>query len=154
VKSRTRYVKGDYNVISDRDGGKYKRSECRKEWNGLLVHRDEWEPRHPQDFVKGVKDDMSVPDPRPGAEDTHSVFETTLDAAEDSGQTTLSVTSTANMTNGYTILVHQDDDTIHISTISSFVAGDTVTIADALTHKSASGSTVVIQSPNTTGDDL
>jgi len=56
----TYFKKGDHNAICDRDGGKYKASEMRKEWNGLIVHKSNFEPRHPQDFVRGRKDDQSV----------------------------------------------------------------------------------------------
>lgn len=59
---RDYYSPGDYNVICDRCGAKYKRSECKKEWDKLLVCKYGcWEPRHPQDFVRGVKDDQRVP---------------------------------------------------------------------------------------------
>lgn len=40
-------------------------SETRKEWNGLRVHKDYWEPRHPQEFVRGRRDDQLVSDARP-----------------------------------------------------------------------------------------
>lgn len=55
------YKKGDWLVICDRDGFKYKASEMRKEWNGLIVHKNNFETRHPQEFVRGRKDDQSVP---------------------------------------------------------------------------------------------
>jgi len=77
--------------------------------------------------------------------DVSELSETTLDAAEASGQTVLSVASTsqgAGFANSDTILVVQDDDTIHASTISSFVADDTVTIAAALTAAASSGNKV------------
>jgi len=59
------YDPGDYNIICDRTGHKIKRSQARKEWNGLLVRKESWEPRHPQDKTKGRPDRQSVPDPRP-----------------------------------------------------------------------------------------
>ena len=34
--------------ISDRSGFRYRKAEMRKEWNGLLVGPDEYEPKHPQ----------------------------------------------------------------------------------------------------------
>ena len=34
--------------ISDRSGFRYRLSEVRKEWNGLLVGPDEYEPKHSQ----------------------------------------------------------------------------------------------------------
>ncbi len=52
----TYYKHGDNNVICDYSGFKVKAGECRLMWNGLLVKKEFWEPRHPQDFVKGKKD--------------------------------------------------------------------------------------------------
>ena len=77
--------------------------------------------------------------------DISELSETTLDAAEASGQTVLSVTSTsqgAGFANSDVIGVVQDDDTIHWSTIASFVTNDTVTINDATTAAAASGNKV------------
>ena len=34
--------------ISDRSGFRYRLRDMRKEWNGLLVGPDEYEPKHPQ----------------------------------------------------------------------------------------------------------
>lgn len=77
-----------------------------------------------------------------GTHATSTYYSTTTDASEAIGQTTISVTSTANMTAGDYIGIICDDDSIHWSTIDSFVANDTVTIDDALTVAAASGSTV------------
>jgi hypothetical protein len=79
--------------------------------------------------------------------DVSELSETTLDADEASGQTTLSVTSTsqgAGFANSDVILVVQDDDTIHATTISSFVTDDTVTIASATTAAASSGNKVYV----------
>lgn len=59
------YKHGDYNVICDRCGFKYKASETKLEWTGFLVCRTCYEERHPQDFVRGVKDVQQVPIARP-----------------------------------------------------------------------------------------
>ena len=154
MPTNDRYVHGDFNVISDRSGFKLKRSECRREWNGLLVGKDEWEPRHPQDFVRGVKDDQSVPDPRPGAVDNDLDITTTLDADEIQGQTVLSVTSTTNFSAGAAIIVHLDNSRTHLSTISSFVANDTVTIDDGLPSKASSGARVLVVKTQIQSSDL
>jgi hypothetical protein len=51
------YLKlGDYNAICDVCGFKYKASELQMRWDGLFVCEKDWEPRHPQDYVKGIKD--------------------------------------------------------------------------------------------------
>ena len=77
-----------------------------------------------------------------GTHATASYSSTTLDANEAIGQTTLSVTSTTGMTAADYIGIRCNDGSIHWSTISSFVAGDTVTVASALTVAADSSSTV------------
>lgn len=74
--------------------------------------------------------------------DLSELSETTLDGDEALGQTVLSVTSTSGFANSDTILVVQDDGTIHASTIASFSAGDTVTLNDALSAAASSGNKV------------
>ena len=64
------YRAGSHNWICDRCGFKYKAEEKRREWTGLIVCPECWEPRHPQDFVKGRKDNQAVIDPRPEATDS------------------------------------------------------------------------------------
>ncbi len=53
---------GKWNIICQRCGVKYKNDEVEKEWTGLLVCKKKClETRHPQDFVRGRPDNMSVP---------------------------------------------------------------------------------------------
>lgn len=54
------YVKGDPWCICQRTGHKVRMSQTRLEWDGLRVWVGAWEARHPQDYVRGRKDDMSV----------------------------------------------------------------------------------------------
>jgi len=66
----SRYVKGQWNACCDRCGIKYKSSQLRKEWTGLMVctgpnTADCWEARHPQDRVRGVRDLQAPPWSRP-----------------------------------------------------------------------------------------
>ncbi len=56
---------GDWYVSCDKTGFKVPASETRKEWNGLIVWEQVYEARHPQDFVRGVRDDQTVPFARP-----------------------------------------------------------------------------------------
>jgi len=65
------YRPGDYYVICDECGFKKRASETRQRWDKRRVCSDTcWEPRHPQDFVRGRKDRQRVPDARPEAPDT------------------------------------------------------------------------------------
>lgn len=70
MRRKNRFVSGDHNVISDRSGQKFKRSECKFTWDGFLVAKHEWEPRQPQDFIEGRDEDISVEDARPRQADT------------------------------------------------------------------------------------
>lgn len=53
-------------AISDRSGFRYRYKDMRKEWNGALVGRDEYEAKHPQlgPFRK-VIDAQALKDARP-----------------------------------------------------------------------------------------
>lgn len=56
---------GQWNAICDRCGFKKKARQLRLEWTGLRVCGKCWEPRHPQEFLKGKKDDQAPPWVRP-----------------------------------------------------------------------------------------
>lgn len=57
---------GVANGVCDRCGMERQLPHLRKEWTGLKVCYDTcWEPRHPQEFVRGVRDRQAVPEPRP-----------------------------------------------------------------------------------------
>ena len=52
--------------ISDRSGFRYRLKDMKKEWNGLLVGPDEFEPKHPQLFTrKKVIDPQALRNARP-----------------------------------------------------------------------------------------
>ena len=58
-------VLGDFLRICDRSGRVCLASDTRQEWTGLWVHKDLWEERQPQDFVRGKADNQTVPFGRP-----------------------------------------------------------------------------------------
>jgi len=59
----------DYNVICDASGFVCKRSECKYTWDGYLVRKDFWEPRHTQDVLPSKDDRQDLPDARPERSD-------------------------------------------------------------------------------------
>lgn len=59
------YRPGDHWKVCDVCGFRYRASETRKRWDGLMVCEADFEERHPQDFVRGRTDRQRVPDPRP-----------------------------------------------------------------------------------------
>jgi hypothetical protein len=54
------YIPGDEWVECQSCGLEYRKSQMRRRWDGLIVCQYDWEPRHPQDFVRARKDDMAA----------------------------------------------------------------------------------------------
>lgn len=63
------YKSGDWLAICDSCGVKYKASELKKRWDGLMVCPKDFEPRQPQDFVRARSDQQAVRWSRPEAAD-------------------------------------------------------------------------------------
>jgi len=62
-------------AISDRSGLEFPYTEMVKEWNGSLVHKSEFEAKHPQIKRKHVKADaIALANPRPMHPDTQKKF--------------------------------------------------------------------------------
>lgn len=80
---------GKWNVICDRCGFKYKNTDLKEEWTGLMVCDHCWEPKHPQLFIKVIKDEPGAPWTRPEAVDVFVspgdplVTENSIDNASD-----------------------------------------------------------------------
>ena len=55
------YAPGDWNALCYICGQKFKASELVKHWKGYMVCSKDWEPRHPQDFVRAVPDVQTPP---------------------------------------------------------------------------------------------
>lgn len=64
------YEHGTYSAICDRCGFEYKARQLRQQWNNLRCcigpeTNDCWEPRHPQESVRGKRDNQMPPWVRP-----------------------------------------------------------------------------------------
>ncbi len=60
------YLKrGSYNAVCDGCGFNYKKGKLQKRWDGLMVCMLCFEQRHPQDYVKGRRDQFALPWTRP-----------------------------------------------------------------------------------------
>lgn len=134
---------GDNWVIDDRTGERIRASEARKEWTGAIVDEDDWEPRHPQDFVRGRRDNQRVSDPRP---DSIPVFygyltaEITADAA--AGATRLTVDESARFHPGDVIGVYVGGDLKRL-TVLAIVDEFTISLTDPIHGTVASATTVI-----------
>ena len=62
-------------AISDRSGMEFPYTEMIKEWNGSIVHKSEFEAKHPQIKKKHIRADaIALVNPRPMHPDTQKQF--------------------------------------------------------------------------------
>ena len=77
---------GDWNCLCDVCGFKFKASDLRQRWDGAMVCKEDWEPRHPMDYFRGYPDQQGVPWSRPdpaasgGTDVAGDTFPPTFDA--------------------------------------------------------------------------
>lgn len=142
---RSDFVKhGSWNVICDQCGMKRKASECRITWDNLYVCQGCWTPRHPQDFVKGVPDDQTVPIARPDI--VTSMGSTTVATTALKNATTIELTSVTGITDGDAIGIVLDNGDAHWTFSDGDPSGTTVTLGSFLPYLSTSGNTVYVAS--------
>jgi hypothetical protein len=70
------YIAGQHWVVCHRCGFDYYVRDIKVEWTGAFVCEGCWEPRHPQDYVRGKRDKMRVS----GAVNPASDYDTTAAA--------------------------------------------------------------------------
>jgi hypothetical protein len=127
--SSDKFVLGEWNAICDTCGFKFKASKLRDTWDGWKVCEKCWEPRHPQDFVRGKVDKQRVPWTSP---DTPTSYEatTTKTTAGVVGDRTLTVVSAGSIAQ-YMPIGFQTDK---IAQDTSGITGDNVTSTGYVIH--------------------
>ena len=65
----TWFETGSWNAICDVCGFKFKAAQLRERWDGLRVCEEDWETRHPQELIRPINEDTSVPWTSPEGED-------------------------------------------------------------------------------------
>ena len=68
---------GTWNALCDRCQKKYKANQLRKEWTGWMVCESCWEPRHPQEFLRGQPEDENVDWSRPDTRENIDTYDDT-----------------------------------------------------------------------------
>lgn len=137
------YVPGDFYRIDERSGFKVRASRTRKEWTGRIVRDQSFEFRQPQDLVRGVVDDQTVPDPRPRQTNVFTFVTTTMAATAVAGAASISLTSTAGMTNGDTLGIATDSGGTQRVTLGGLPSSSVVTISPHLISQASAGNGVV-----------
>ena len=125
------YKPGSHYKICDVSGFKTRAGDTRKEWQGLVVDKRFYEERQPQDYVKGVRDDQTVPDARPRPKDVFVFLATYATAPALINAQTISVASGVGFTQGMPVQVMLDNGAAWFTWISS-ATGTTLTFTGGL----------------------
>jgi len=126
---------GSFYRQDDKTGFPTRMEQTLKQWDSQIVDKRVYEVRHPQDFVRGTKDDQTVPDARPVAPDTFvGPVWTTATSAVAIGALAVQVDSTSGFTIGDKIRIMLSDGTMFRATITG-IAGSTISFTPAVTRK-------------------
>lgn len=137
------YIPGSWYQTDDRTGFPQRTNRMRQEWDGLIVARDVWEPRQPQDLVRGVRDDQNVNNARPLGPNVFvgPVF-VALSAAVSPGNTFLPLETVFGFSQGDSVSVMMDNGVQFASTVSAPPIATGITIAAPMPNSAASGNLV------------
>lgn len=117
-----KYRAGSFYRTSDRTGFPQRAEDTRKQWDNLIVEDRVWEPRQPQDLVKGVPDIQAVQDPRPlGANIFVSGIYLQITAQIPVGGFVIPVASLAFVTVGDTVSVILYDGSLFMTVITGIL---------------------------------
>ncbi len=59
------YEPGNYWMVCDVCGRKYRRADMRARWDNAWVCLEDWEIQHPQEHLRGKMEEIGVPVARP-----------------------------------------------------------------------------------------
>lgn len=139
-----KYEKGGFYRVDDRSGARVRARDTREEWNGAIVAAEDFEPRHPQDFVRSRPDRQNVPKPRPVPPIIDVGPKTTTTTADAASQaTSLVVTSSTGFHNGGRVKVMLDNGDAYLGTISAIPDSTHLTITPGLPGPVTAGATVI-----------
>lgn len=77
--------RGIANVICDVCGFQYKTNELFKRWDGAMVCKTDFEVRHPQEFIRPVRDNFPLPYTRKEVDDVYTYLMLTVTMAGGGG---------------------------------------------------------------------
>ena len=141
------YRPGSHYVADDRTGFVQRSERTRKEWNNLIVDDKVWEPRQPQDLVKGVPDIQSVQDPRPLGQNIYvGPISVQTTAAAVIGQTVIPVQTSFGFYDGAKVgcMTDQDGGSVFFTTIASAPTGFNLVLSKGLPYPMASGNLITL----------
>lgn len=115
---------GSFYRTDDRTGFPQYAERTRKQWDNLIVDEKVWEPRQPQDLVRGRKDNQTAPDARPLSPATFvGPIYVQLSQAAAVGATDIYIESIAGLSVGDQIGIMLDNGIEWLATIVSIDPG-------------------------------
>lgn len=153
------YKPGSFYRIDDRTGFAVRAEQTRKQWNNIIVREQSFEERQPQDFVRGRRDDQTVPEPRPRQVNQFLGVQTTLTAQSGGGLGggfsggfstgfqvggfLLPVSSVVGFNVGDSISVQLDNGTTFFTSVTAINAAElTISIPNQLPYSASAGNIV------------
>jgi len=147
------YRPGDHWLIDDITGLKIRASDARRQWDGLITHKNSWSPRHPQEHVRSTRDQQSVKNPRPRGVDTFvGALTTEINATHAAGTTTVTVLSSTRFGSGDIITVMLDIGDAYRATVQSVPDSTSLLLTVGLPGSTSAGKAVVNHSAVTAAD--
>src|SRR5580704_5290348 len=153
--TKLRYKPGSFYRIDERTGFAERAEHTRKQWNNIIVREQSFEERQPQDFVRGRRDDQTVPDPRPRSANVFLGVQTTLTAQSGGGFSggfsggfqvgnyVLPVASVVGFNVGDSVSVQMNNGGTFFTTISAISAAAlTITLTKPLPYPAVAGAIV------------
>lgn len=102
------YRGGDWYVLDDNSGFKVRASKARMQWNNIFTTPEHFNPRQPQDLVVAVRDDQTVPVPRPRQRNQFTIVGTEVVAPSARGTHSIIVASIVGFSLGNIVQVMLD----------------------------------------------
>lgn len=139
------FIAGSFYRKDDISGFPQHAEKTQKMWNNLYATGTIWNPRQPQDLVKGVKDNQSVLDARPLPPDQFAgpVYIQLSESAA-IGATHIYVESLVGLRVGTTVGIMMDTGVLFQALLISIDAGgEFITIGSPLPRPAASGNLLV-----------
>jgi len=143
VGTELHYKPGSFYRICDRTGFATRSERTTQEWNGLMVWDRVFEARQPQDFVKGVQDNQTVPLARPRQVNSFlGPLTTNLTADVAAAATILPVTSSVRMQIGDLMEVILNTGQQFVCTITNVPTPTSIQVTPQLAYSSSAGNLV------------
>ena len=129
------FIGGDNYILDDLSGFKIRASKARIIPGGitgnLAVSPSRWEPQQPQDFVRGVYDDISVSLARPRQKNQFVIVGTFVTAPSPARSSTITVDSTVGFRGGSLIQIMLDSG-VNFQTPIASISGNVMTLVERL----------------------